>query len=240
MTDVIASGATGQQDLLYKQELVWEWPIRVFHWLNALAVTVLFLTGLYINTPVLIPAGEANDNQLMGYVRMAHFIAAALFCVVFFWRIFWFWFGNRYARSGFPYVWRLRWWRNLFRQAWDYIRCDFGHPHMGHNALAGLSYTIVPIFGGWVMMLTGLAMYGESNPGGFWDSLVGWVIPLCGGSFRTHMWHHMVAWIFIVFAIVHTYIVVLDGTQYRNGLISSMISGRKFYRADEKPGSHED
>ena len=73
----------------------------------------------------------------------------------------------------------------------------------------------------------------ESNSGGFWDGLVGWVIPLMGGSFRTHMWHHFFAWLFIVFAIVHVYIVILDSRQYRNGLIGSMITGMKF-RADDE------
>ncbi len=27
---------------------VWRWPVRLFHWLNALAITVLFFTGIYI------------------------------------------------------------------------------------------------------------------------------------------------------------------------------------------------
>ena len=34
---------------------------------------------------------------------------------------------------------------------------------------------------------------------------------------------------FIVFAVFHIYIVVYDGHLYRNGLISSMVSGYKFY-----------
>ncbi|MCA8963370.1 MAG: Ni/Fe-hydrogenase, b-type cytochrome subunit [Planctomycetes bacterium] len=240
MSQITAPYAAAPAEPIFKQELVWQWPIRLFHWLNALAFVVLFLTGLYISDPIFSPAGEAYGNQTMGYVRMTHFIAAAVFTVGFFWRICWFWLGNRYARSGFPYVWRARWWRNLVRQTWDYLRLDFGHVHMGHNALAGLAYTLVPVIGGWVMILTGLALFGQSNPDGFWDSLCGWVIPMLGGGLRTHMWHHLVAWLFLVFAIVHVYIVVLDGTQQRNGLISSMISGRKFYPADEKPGSHDE
>lgn len=241
MSELVVSVPRGGRDgQLYRQQLVWQWQVRLFHWAYAGSILVLFATGLYISHPIATPAGEAYGNHTMAYVRLVHFTAAAVFCVAFFWRIYWFWFGNRYARSGFPYVWRARWWRDLLRQVWDYVRLDFGHAHMGHNALAGLSYTLVPILGGWVMMLTGLALFSESNPGGFWDRLVGWVLPLLGGSFRTHMWHHLVAWIFIVFAIVHVYIVLLDGQQYRNGLVSSMVSGHKFYPADEQPGSHDD
>jgi Ni/Fe-hydrogenase 1 B-type cytochrome subunit len=82
---------------------------------------------------------------------------------------------------------------------------------------------------GWCQILTGLALYSEDNPGGFWDKLVGWIIPLLGGSFRVHMWHHTLAWSFVVFAILHIYIVLFDSHQFRNGLITSIISGYKFY-----------
>jgi Ni/Fe-hydrogenase 1 B-type cytochrome subunit len=72
-------------------------------------------------------------------------------------------------------------------------------------------------------------MYSEVRPGGFWDKTLGWVIPLLGGSFRTHMWHHTVAWTFVVFVILHLYIVIYDSAQFKNGLITSIISGYKFY-----------
>jgi len=65
----------------------------------------------------------------------------------------------------------------------------------------------------------------ESNPGGFWDRLVGWVIPLCGGALRVHMWHHLFAWGFIAFASLHIYVVLFDSHQYKNGLISAIVSG---------------
>jgi len=39
--------------------------------------------------------------------------------------------------------------------------------------------------------------------------------------------HVLVA--FIVFAVLHLYVVLFDSHQYRNGLISSIVSGYKFY-----------
>ena len=105
-----------------------------------------------------------------------------------------------------------------------------GHIHLGHNALAGLAYTIFVIALGWAQIFTGLALYSETNPDGFWGWLTGWVIPLLGGSYNTHMWHHLFAWGFIVFAILHVYIVFYDGQRYRNGLVTSMISGVKFFK----------
>ena len=43
------------------------------------------------------------------------------------------------------------------------------------------------------------------------------------------MWHHLVAWGFVVFLILHLYIVLYDNRQYKNGLMSSMVAGYKFY-----------
>jgi Ni/Fe-hydrogenase 1 B-type cytochrome subunit len=138
--------------------------------------------------------------------------------------------GSNYARSGFPFVWRRSWWRDLARQSADYFELQRGHIHLGHNALGGLAYTLFVIGLGWAQIFTGLAMYSESNPAGWLNKLVGWVIPLLGGSFRTHMWHHLFAWGFVSFAILHVYIVLYDSHQYRNGLVTSMISGMKFYQ----------
>lgn len=44
------------------------------------------------------------------------------------------------------------------------------------------------------------------------------------------MWHHLFAWGFVVFLIVHLYMIFFDSARYNNGLLSSMISGDKFYQ----------
>lgn len=220
--------ATRPREVTYQRVYVWQWGVRVFHWLTVAAVGVLFATGLYIADPIFTTSGEPYDVFVMARIRQIHFIAAFVFAVAFAWRIYFFWFGNRFARSGFPALWKPRWWKDLAQQATDYLCLRFGHGHLGHNALAGLAYTVFVIGLGWCQILTGFALYGESTPGGFWDRWLGWVLPLCGGSARTHMWHHLFAWGFLVFAILHVYIVFLDSRQYRNGLISSMITGYKF------------
>ncbi len=217
----------------FRSKYVWQLPIRLCHWITVVSLIALFLSGLYIWHPVLAPAGEPSRHFVMGRIRQIHFAFAYVFLISFFWRIYWFWMGNNYARSGFPFVWRASWWRDLVHQAGQYLRLERGSVHLGHNALAGLAYTIGVIALGWAQIFTGLALYSESNPGGFWDHLVGWVNVLLGGSFRTRMWHHGFSWGFLVFAIVHVYVVAFDSFQYRNGLIGSMVSGLKFYQKDD-------
>jgi Ni/Fe-hydrogenase 1 B-type cytochrome subunit len=218
---------------MYGRRYVWEFPVRLTHWVNALSILVLFFTGLYIANPILAPAGEAYRNFVMGTVRKVHFFFAFVLLFSFIIRVYWFYVGNNYARSGFPLVWMKDWWQDLFRQAADYLKLERGHVHLGHNALGGLAYTVFVVGLGWLQIVTGLAMYSESKPGGFWNTLLGWIIPLLGGTFRVHMWHHLFAWCFVFFAIVHVYIVLFDNYHYKNGLISAIVSGYKFYEKDD-------
>jgi Ni/Fe-hydrogenase 1 B-type cytochrome subunit len=212
----------------FERIYVWELPVRLFHWINALCLTLLFATGLYIAHPVLVTSVEAWNHFAMGWVREVHFAAAIIFTFTFFWRGTWMIFGNRYARTGLPRFWSRRWWGDLAQVATQYLKLRTGRPHLGHTALAGLSYVLFIGVLGLAQILTGFALYAQSSPGGFWDRLVGWVVPLLGGLYNTTMWHHLFAWGFVVFAVLHIYIVLLDGQAFRNGLVSSMIDGNKF------------
>ncbi len=79
-------------------------------------------------------------------------------------------------------------------------------------------------------MLTGFALYSQANPGGFWHTTLGWVIPLCGAAFRTQMLHHLASRGCVIFLILHIYIVFFGAARYKNGLAGAVISGGKFFR----------
>ncbi len=204
---------------------VWELPIRLTHWVNALAIVFLFATGLFLASP--------PSNLWMGNVRQLHFVFAFVLLVSTGIRIYWFFAGNNYARSGFPFVWRLSWYRDVFQQVIEYMHLQRGHVHIGHNSLAGFSYVAFFAMSGFEGV-TGLALYSESSPGGFWDRVLGWTIPLLGGSFRVHMWHHLVAWLIVVFVVFHIYIVLYDAQLYKDCLIESIIAGPKFYEPGDQ------
>lgn len=229
-SSAVTSEGAAPPHALFRRRYVWQWPIRIYHWVNVVCLTAMFWTGLYIANPVFVQSGEAYEHFVMGRFRQVHFAFAFLFFVNFLWRVYWFYMGNKYTRSGFPFVWRRSWWTDLRRQTGDYLKFDRGHIHLGHNALGGLAYTVFMILLGWAQIFTGFALFSESNPGGFWSYAAGWVIPLMGGSFQVRMWHHLLAWGFLVFGILHIYIVFYDGLQYRNGLVTSMVSGEKFYK----------
>jgi len=211
---------------------VWELPVRVSHWFIFLSVVVLSFTGYYMHNPFIIT--RSRTAYLMGTMRFIHLLAASVFICAFLLRVYWFFVGNNYARSGFPMFWRFSWYKAVFQQVLDYLHLERGHIHIGHNSLAGASYAAFFAMCGFEGV-TGMALYSESNPGGFWDHVAGWTIPLLGGSFRVHMWHHLVAWLIVVFVLFHIYIVLYDTQLYKNGLVDSIIAGPKFY----EPGDHD-
>jgi len=209
---------------------VWELPIRLTHFTIALAISTLIITGFFITYPVMSPTGTPEDHFLMGRFRQFHFGAGYLLLLSFITRTYFYFNGNKYSRSGMPRFWNKAWWGVLLRQIVEYMKVERGHAHLGHNSLAAATYVFCVGGVGTFQILTGFAMYGESNPGGFWDKLCGWVIPILGGSFRTRTWHHLSVWVFILFIMAHLYMVIFGSLRFRNGLISSMVSGDKFYR----------
>src|SRR5512135_1369267 len=77
---------------------VWQLPVRLYHWINALAVVTLAVTGYLIGSPLAIKSSaEASFGYWFGTVRFIHFVAAFVFFFNFLIRLYWGFVGNRYA-----------------------------------------------------------------------------------------------------------------------------------------------
>ena len=155
---------------------LWEWPIRAMHWTAALCVIVLAVTGLYIGQPYFMTSGEASAHFLMGWVRFIHFAAAALLVMTAIVRIYWLFMGNRYERLAALFPVRPRDWVNLVRMVKFYlmIKPEKAPHYLGHNPLQQLSYTMIYGLAA-LMAVTGFALYGQSNPGGFIYGATNWI-----------------------------------------------------------------
>ncbi len=140
---------------------VWELPVRFYHWVNALCITALCITGYIIGKPPAIINGtEAYFNYWFGTVRFVHFIAAFLFFFNFLGRIYWGFAGNEFSRwYNFIPLKRCQW-----QEIWDVIKVDVFQvtnkqiDSIGHNSLASLVYFITFLIF-LVQCLTGFGMY---------------------------------------------------------------------------------
>lgn len=217
----------------YRRVYVWEFPVRLYHWVNALCVLALIGTGYVIGKPVAISySGEAYQQYWFGTIRFLHFVAAFIFFFNFLVRIYWGFVGNRYAR-----------WNNFLpfkpsqiREMFSVLSVDVLQTRktelisIGHNALAGLIYFLsflVFLF----QSITGFALY-SSMSGSWLPRLFSWIVPMMGGDFAVRQWHHAFMWFFIVFTIVHVYLVFYHDYIEGRGTMSSMVGGWKFEKDD--------
>jgi Ni/Fe-hydrogenase 1 B-type cytochrome subunit len=210
---------------MLKRVYVWEFPVRLTHWVNFLSILLLSFTGYYIGNPFIHAISETE--YIMGWMRFLHFVSAYAFTVSFFIRIYWLIAGNEYAswRSYNPFS--IQKIKELIELSKYYLFLRKEPPHIspGHSACGIYAYLgLFIIF--IIQILTGFALYSQSHVGGLWKVLGGWVLLITGEGY-IRLIHHIIMWLILVFAIGHVYIGWFLDRQERNGLMSSIFSGFK-------------
>ena len=210
---------------------VWQVPVRIWHWLMAVCMVVLGITGYLIGSPPPSIGGEASNHFMFGYIRFAHFAAAYLFAVSFVLRLIWVFVGNRFAREIFLVPLKMfdpAWWGGMIDQTMYYLflKRD-ARPWQGHNPLAMAAMFFMFVLGTVFMILTGFALYGEGTGMGSWAHTLfsSWVLPLFGYSMNVHTLHHLGMWYLAVFTIAHVYMVFREDICSGETVISTMING---------------
>ncbi|MCB0632449.1 MAG: Ni/Fe-hydrogenase, b-type cytochrome subunit [Saprospiraceae bacterium] len=212
-----------------RRVFVWQLPVRIYHWINALSIVVLCITGYIIAHPPAFQQGtEASFSYWFGINRFIHFAFAYIFLFNFIFRLYWGFVGNKHAN-----------WHNFvptnrafFREMWEVIKIDIllqkdkEHLSVGHNALAGFIYFMVFLAFG-VQCITGFGLYAAMSD--WWlPQLFAWVPGLFGGDFALRQIHHITMWFFILFSIIHIYLVFYHDYVEGRGETSSIIGGWKF------------
>jgi Ni/Fe-hydrogenase 1 B-type cytochrome subunit len=214
---------------------VYEAPVRLWHWINALAITVLALTGYFIGKPLPTMPGEASDNFVLGYIRFAHFAAGYVLAIGLVARAYWALVGNPHSRELFYLpVTQRAYWKELFAMlGWYLFLRPRPNQYVGHNPLARFAMVTVYLLGTIFMIVTGFALYGEGAQAGSWSHTLftSWVLPLFGGNSQTvHTWHHLGMWAIVCFVIVHVYASIREDIMGRQSIVSTMISGHRTFK----------
>jgi Ni/Fe-hydrogenase 1 B-type cytochrome subunit len=213
----------------YQRVYVWEQPVRWFHWINALSITALGVTGYLIaHPPGLLNSGEASGSYWFGTVRFVHFTAGYVFMANFLFRLYWAFAGNKYAswRNFLPLT------RAQFRQIWDVLRVDVLQSSrkpvhtLGHNSVAYFTYAgtgLLTVF----QIASGFALYASMSSSAF-PRLFQWLVPLFGSEQNLRVFHYGALWAFVVFTLIHIYLVFYHDYVEGHGVLSSIVGGWKF------------
>ena len=227
----------------YKRIYVWELPVRIFHWLNALSIVVLAITGFLIgDPPAFMSQKEAWNSYLMGYIKITHFISAYVFFGVLIMRTYWAFVGNEYAHwtAFLPITKKFKINKRAFANIWHVIKYDLlllkEHQHklsnisIGHNFMATSTYVIMFLVA-LVLVFTGFGLYSDLS--NWWlPKLFSWVPSTLGGDFLTRQIHRISMWLILLFIIIHVYLAVFHDWLEARGEVSAMISGFKFVRTE--------
>ena len=204
---------------------VWEWPVRIAHWMMVLSLVVLTVTGFYMHHPFVV--ATSPRAWVMGTARFIHEVFGFVLIAVVILRLYWFFAGNQWAR------WRA--WVPLKREQrqsmysmllyYTYRRRE-PFPEVGHNSLAAASYMVI----GLLLItecVTGLVLFSVVRGSHFLTLLVGWIPRLIDIQYIRTI-HYFIMFLFMAFVIHHVYSAMLVSMEQRNGLMESIFSGWKF------------
>lgn len=223
--------AKGEYEWMY----LWQLPLRMMHWIAAVAIGVLVISGFWIGRPFYMGSAQSTSGFGMQYARLFHFVAGMLLAVTGIVRIYWLVAGNRFERFMALFPVRPRDIRNLFKQMRFYMFMPPKHmpSYIGHNPMAQMSYTTAYL-AAFLMVLTGFALYTTTHPNGWMYSAFYPVTTILGGLQNVRLLHHLATWYFIIFVPAHVYLSMRADVIERGGGISQMINGGKFVPLDEE------
>jgi Ni/Fe-hydrogenase 1 B-type cytochrome subunit len=227
------SDSHGERAVARRTVYVYQAPVRLWHWLNAVCMVTLFVTGYLIGTPPDSVSGEASAHFGFGYIRFFHFAAGQTMAALFLMRFYWAFVGNAPSKQLFIVpVWSREFWKGVLIEArWYAFLEKYPRQYIGHNPLAHLMMFFVFTLGTLFMICTGFALYSEGAGRGSWSYAVfGWVFSIFPNSQAVHTYHHLGMWVLVSFTVIHIYAAVREDIMSRQSMISSMISGERQFR----------
>jgi Ni/Fe-hydrogenase 1 B-type cytochrome subunit len=182
--------------------------IRIFHWINMVAIMLLIFTGFYIHAP--------QSFRLFGNMdgaRMVHFAMAYVLCFGVVLRVYYAIAAKDAKNIVFNPKTDIP---NLPSMMKYYLFMSDSHPYYGkYNPGQKAMYT------GWLVMaliqiITGFILYKPQVA--FWANLGDFL----GGDIAIRLVHLIVTWLFVLTILAHVYLDISEGVP----VLKSMFTGK--------------
>jgi Ni/Fe-hydrogenase 1 B-type cytochrome subunit len=210
--------------MIYEKYYVWSILLRLYHWCLVISVVALVVTGFYIHSPWTLTTLEGTGLYPVLAMRNIHGLAAYLFTAAILTRIFLLLFGNRHERITDMLPVTSRNLRNMSTTfcSYGYLRDCHDDERLGHNVMAGMIYVLTMIV---ALFQLASGFYLRLPENTFWQKLG---IILFSSQQHARYIHHLLMWYFIIFALVHIYLVIWNDLTNQDGITSSIFTGNKF------------
>lgn len=192
--------------------------LRLFHWINMIAITMLILTGFYIHAP---QSFRLFSN--MDIARSIHFALAYVLCISYVCRIYYAIVADDAKNIIYDPIKDTKKLPSMIKY---YLFLEDDHPFYGkYNPGQKAMYTGL-IFMVLIMAITGFIMYKPLTFG----FMAGWL----GGFLVVRMIHYIFTWLFVLCIMAHLYLDIAEGLP----VLKSMFTGK--IPADFHHGYHEE
>lgn len=213
---------------------VWQAPVCIAHWIIAISIIMLGITGYMIGNPSFSEPTEASKIYTFGTTRFLHFLAGYVLLAAFLLRLYWGCVGNRFSRWSTMLPMTKRRWKHIFADLGAFLLRRGKYPvYTGHSPLANVFYTLLYL-GALFSIVSGFTLYAHAQYSPFWRTIATWGLGFFGNNLNmVHLLHHMLLWAYAAFLVVHLYMVVYTIVVSRTTMIDTIISGKKFVLEDE-------
>ena len=207
---------------------------RILHWIRALVITGLTITGFYIAKPFLSP-GKSSDELLFAEWAFWHYLFGFILVAGGLIRIYLFFFGkdsNGELRS-LKDVFSLKSWLTQLK---SYFFVGELQKKGLYGPLQFVTYFAITVL---VILssVTGLVLYVyvyHQGLGGFlyepMDAIGVWM----GGLANVRLIHHITMWGFLIFIPIHVYLVIWSAIRFKHGALDVMFTGYDYHLKKEQ------
>lgn len=217
------------------REAVYEFSIglRLTHWLRAISIVVLTVSGLYIAYVFVAPVVTGEPVNFMNAKwRMVHEVAGFILlgCLIFKCYLFFFDKKSHGERVSLADILNIKVWVEQIK----YYLFIGEHPHLKgvYNPLQFVAYVgfYILVIG---LCLTGLILYAHSYHDGFGGLIYGCMRSfeaMMGGLANVRQIHHILTWAVVIFVLGHVYMVIFNTVKGKDGGMDAIFSGYKFLK----------
>ena len=207
---------------------------RILHWIRALVITGLIITGFYIADPFLSPEGS-TDKLLYAQWTKWHLIMGFILIASGILRIYLFFFGK--DKEG-----ELRSLKDVFSiKSWiTQLKSYFFIGELKKKGLYGplqfLTYTGIMLLL-IIVSITGLVLYVHvyhQGLGGLLYEPMRTVEAWMGGLATVRYIHHIAVWGFLIFIPIHIYLVIWSAIRFKHAALDVMFTGYDYHLKKEK------
>ena len=216
-----------------EQEMEFTPAYRWQHWIRAIAILILIITGFYISVPFFTPEPNSEPtNFLQAIIRNLHLVFGFVMIAVVIWKLYLTLFAEKYKSERVsvldmlnPVVWVKQIGYYLFMTK---------HPHLKgvYNPLQLMAYIgLYIVF--FILIITGLILYVNvyhEGLGGLLYAPMRELEVMLGGLAWVRELHHISMWIVIIIVTIHIYMAIFNAVFGKQGSMDAIFSGLKWHK----------